>query len=80
VQLLGGGAGLAMMQRLVLATAAPPLVIRRAQTPAELRAAGCLRAAAFNIVPADRSEFSRQASAAAMTRQIRLLCAAISAS
>jgi hypothetical protein len=53
-----------MMQRMLLAIAAPPLVIRRAQTPAELRAAGCLRAAAFSTIPADRSEFSRQASPA----------------
>ncbi|PSC74066.1 phosphatidate cytidylyltransferase [Micractinium conductrix] len=38
----------------------PPLAVRRAQTPAELRACGCLRAAAFAVVPADRSDFARQ--------------------
>lgn len=49
------------MQRLVLAAAAPPVTVRRAETPAELRAAGYLRAAAFTVVPPDRSEFARQA-------------------
>lgn len=36
------------------------LTVRRAQSPAELRAAGSLRAAAFSVVPPDRSEFARQ--------------------
>lgn len=50
-----------MRQLLVLAVAPlPPLTVRRAHTPAELRAAGSLRAAAFSNVPADRSEFARQ--------------------
>jgi len=42
---------------------ASELTIRRAQTPAELRACGSLRAAAFSIVPPDRSEFARQVGA-----------------
>ncbi|KAL4857713.1 hypothetical protein ACK3TF_002137 [Chlorella vulgaris] len=48
------------MQRLVWATAAPPLTVRKAHSAAELRAAGCLRAAAFTVLPPDRSEFARQ--------------------
>lgn len=44
------------------ADAAPPLSIKQAKSAAELRACGSLRAAAFSVVPADRSEFARQAS------------------
>jgi hypothetical protein len=51
---------LCTMQRLVWATAAPPLTVRKAHSAAELRAAGCLRAAAFTVLPPDRSEFARQ--------------------
>lgn len=44
------------------ADAAPPLAIKQAKSAAELRACGSLRAAAFSVVPPDRSEFARQAS------------------
>ncbi|KAL4421742.1 hypothetical protein ABPG77_002358 [Micractinium sp. CCAP 211/92] len=42
------------------AAALTQVLVRRAQSPAELRAAGSLRAAAFSVVPPDRSEFARQ--------------------
>ena len=44
------------------ADAMPPVAIKQAKSAAELRACGSLRAAAFSVVPPDRSEFARQAS------------------
>ena len=45
------------------ATSRPlPVTIRRALTPAELRAAGALRASAFTVVPPERSDYARKAS------------------
>lgn len=53
-------------QRLVVRAAgdaAPTqLAIKKANSAAELRACGSLRAAAFTVVPPDRSEFARQVS------------------